>query len=252
MVEPLLRVDGVSKRFGGLLAVDNVSLSVQSGRITALIGPNGAGKTTLFAMISGFLAPSAGRIFHRGEEITGVPPYRLARRGIARTFQIVRPFAGLTVHENIAIGAHLSRRSRAAAREAAAQVAQLVGLQDLLDKPAASLTVAGRKRLELARALATEPAVLLLDEVLAGLNPSELAAMVPTIRAIIDRGITILMIEHVMQAVMSLAQHVCVLAEGRILTAGSPQDVVGDARVIEAYLGHGAAARLKAAGAAHV
>jgi branched-chain amino acid transport system ATP-binding protein len=251
MVEPLLRVDGVSKRFGGLLAVNNVSLNVQSGRITALIGPNGAGKTTLFAMISGFLAPSAGRIYHRGEEITGVPPYRLARRGIARTFQIVRPFAGLTVHENIAVGAHLSRRSRAAARDAAAQVAQLVGLQDLLDRPAASLTVAGRKRLELARALATEPAILLLDEVLAGLNPSELAAMVPTIRAITERGVTILMIEHVMQAVMSLAQHVYVLAEGRILTAGSPQAVVGDARVIEAYLGRGAAARLEAAGAAH-
>jgi branched-chain amino acid transport system ATP-binding protein len=251
MAEPLLRVDGVSKRFGGLLAVDNVSLGVQSGRITALIGPNGAGKTTLFAMISGFLAPSAGRIFHRGEEITGVPPYRLARRGIARTFQIVRPFAGLTVHENIAIGAHLSRRSRAEARDAAGQVAQLVGLDDVLDKPAASLTVAGRKRLELARALATEPAVLLLDEVLAGLNPSELAAMVPTIRAIIDRGITILLIEHVMQAVMSLAQHVYVLAEGRILTEGSPQNVVGDPRVIEAYLGRGAAARLAVAGTAH-
>jgi branched-chain amino acid transport system ATP-binding protein len=251
MVEPLLRVDSVSKRFGGLLAVDNVSLGVQSGRITALIGPNGAGKTTLFAMISGFLAPSAGRIFHRGEEITGVPPYRLARRGIARTFQIVRPFAGLTVHENIAIGAHLSRRSRADAREAAAQVAQLVGLEDLLDKPAASLTVASRKRLELARALATEPGLLLLDEVLAGLNPTELIAMVPTIRAIADRGVTIVMIEHVMQAVMSLAQHVYVLAEGRILTAGSPQAVVGDARVIEAYLGRGAAARLAAAGVAH-
>jgi branched-chain amino acid transport system ATP-binding protein len=251
MAEPLLRVDGVSKRFGGLLAVDNVSLGVQSGRITALIGPNGAGKTTLFAMISGFLAPSAGRIFHRGEEITGVPPYRLARRGIARTFQIVRPFAGLTVHENIAIGAHLSRRSRAEARDAAGQVAQLVGLDDVLDKPAASLTVAGRKRLELARALATEPALLLLDEVLAGLNPTELAAMVPTIRAIIDRGITILLIEHVMQAVMSLAQHVYVLAEGRILTEGSPQNVVGDPRVIEAYLGRGAAARLAVAGTAH-
>jgi branched-chain amino acid transport system ATP-binding protein len=251
MAEPLLRVDGVSKRFGGLLAVDNVSLSVQSGCITALIGPNGAGKTTLFAMISGFLAPSAGRIFHRGEEITGIPPYRLARRGIARTFQIVRPFAGLTVHENIAIGAHLSRRSRAEAREAAAQVAQLVGLDGLLDKPAASLTFAARKRLELARALATEPAVLLLDEVLAGLNPSELAAMVPTIRTIIDCGITILMIEHVMQAVMSLAQHVYVLAEGRILTEGSPQNVVGDPRVIEAYLGRGAAARLAVAGTAH-
>jgi branched-chain amino acid transport system ATP-binding protein len=251
MAEPLLRVDGVSKRFGGLLAVDNVSLDVQAGRITALIGPNGAGKTTLFAMISGFLTPDSGRIFHRGEDITGVPPYRLARRGVARTFQIVRPFAGLTVHENIAVGAHLSRRSRAAARDAAAQVAQLVGLGDLLDKPAASLTVAGRKRLELARALATEPGVLLLDEVLAGLNPTELAAMVPTIRAIADRGITIVMIEHVMQAVMSLAQHVYVLAEGRILTNGSPQDVVGDARVIEAYLGHGAAARLNAVGAAH-
>jgi len=251
MAEPLLRVDGVSKRFGGLLAVDNVSLSVQSGCITALIGPNGAGKTTLFAMISGFLAPSAGRIFHRGEEITGIPPYRLARRGIARTFQIVRPFAGLTVHENIAIGAHLLRRSRAEARDAAAQVAQLVGLHDVLDKPAASLTVAGRKRLELARALATEPGLLLLDEVLAGLNPTELAAMVPTIRAIIDRGISILLIEHVMQAVMSLAQHVHVLAEGRILTEGSPQNVVGDPRVIEAYLGRGAAARLAVAGTAH-
>ena len=252
MAEPLLRVDGVSKRFGGLLAVDNVSLSIQSGRITALIGPNGAGKTTLFAMISGFLTPSNGRIHHRGEDITGVPPYRLARRGIARTFQIVRPFAGLTVHENIAIGAHLSRRSRTAAREAAAQVAQLVGLAELLDKPAASLTVAGRKRLELARALATEPGLLLLDEVLAGLNPSELAAMVPTIRAIADRGITIVMIEHVMQAVMSLAQHVHVLAEGRILTDGAPRAVVGDVRVIEAYLGKGAAARLAAAGAVHV
>jgi len=252
MVEPLIRVAGVSKRFGGLLAVDNVSLSVQSGRITALIGPNGAGKTTLFAMISGFLTPSSGRIYHHSEDITGVPPYRLARRGIARTFQIVRPFAGLTVHENIAVGAHLSRRSRAAARDAAAQVAQLVGLADLLDKPAASLTVAGRKRLELARALATEPGLLLLDEVLAGLNPTELAGMVPTIRAIADRGITIVMVEHVMQAVMSLAQHVYVLAEGRILTAGSPQAVVGDARVIEAYLGRGAAARLTLAGAAHV
>jgi len=251
MAEPLLRVEGISKRFGGLLAVDNVTLGVQAGRITALIGPNGAGKTTLFAMISGFLTSSNGHIYHRGEDITGVPPYRLARRGIARTFQIVRPFAGLTVHENIAIGSHLSRRSRAAARDAAAQVAQLVGLEDLLDKPAASLTVAGRKRLELARALAIEPTLLLLDEVLAELNPSELAAMVPTIRTITDRVITIVMIEHVMQAVMSLAQYVYVLAEGRILTAGSPQDVVGDARVIEAYLGHGAAVRLKAVGVAH-
>ncbi len=252
MTEPLIRVDGVSKYFGGLAAVDNVSLSVRSGCITALIGPNGAGKTTLFAMISGFLPPSAGRIFHLGEEITGVPPYRLARRGIARTFQIVRPFARLTVHENIAIGAHLSRRARTDALEAAAEVAHFVGLSELLDKPASSLTVAGRKRLELARALATGADILLLDEVLAGLNPSEIATMVPIIRALTGRGITILMIEHVMQAVMSLAQHVYVLTEGRILTDGSPEAVVGDARVIEAYLGQGTAARLSAAGGGHV
>jgi branched-chain amino acid transport system ATP-binding protein len=252
MAEPLLRVERVSKRFGGLLAVDNASFVVEPGRITALIGPNGAGKTTLFSIISGFLSPSAGRIFHRGTDITGMPPHLLARRGIARTFQIVQPFAGLTVHENIAIGAHLSRRSRAEALDAAAEVASTIGLGGVLDRPAASLTVAGRKRLELARALATNPELLLLDEVLAGLNPREVAAMVPIIRDLADRGVTTLMTEHVMQAVMSLAEHVFVLAEGRIIAEGAPRVVVGNSRVIEAYLGHGAAARLSAAGGAHV
>ena len=252
MAEPLLRVERVFKRFGGLLAVDDVSLAVEAGRITALIGPNGAGKTTLFSIISGFLPPSEGRVFHRGADITGMPPHLLARRGIVRTFQIVQPFAGLTVHENITIGAHLSRRSRAEALAAAAEVASTVGLGDFLDRPAASLTVAGRKRLEVARALAAEPELLLLDEVLAGLNPTEVATMVPIIRALADHGTTILMIEHVMQAVMSLAEHVFVLAGGRIIAEGLPQVVVGDPRVVEAYLGHGAAARLSAAGAAHV
>ena len=252
MAEPLLRVERVFKRFGGLLAVDNVSLAVEAGRITALIGPNGAGKTTLFSIISGFLPPSEGRVFHRGADITGMPPHLLARRGIVRTFQIVQPFAGLTVHENITIGAHLSRRSRAEALAAAAEVASTVGLGDFLDRPAASLTVAGRKRLEVARALAAEPELLLLDEVLAGLNPGEVASMVPVIRTLADDGITIVMIEHVMQAVMSLAEHVFVLAGGRIIAEGLPQVVVGDPRVVEAYLGHGAAARLSAAGAAHV
>jgi branched-chain amino acid transport system ATP-binding protein len=252
MAEPLLRVERVSKRFGGLLAVDDASFVVEPGRITALIGPNGAGKTTLFSIISGFLAPSAGRIFHRGTDITGMPPHLLARRGIARTFQIVQPFAGLTVHENIAIGAHLSRRSRADALDAAAEVASTIGLGGLLDRPAANLTVAARKRLELARALATNPELLLLDEVLAGLNPGEVAAMVPIIRDLADRGVTTLMTEHVMQAVMSLAEHVFVLAEGRIIAEGAPRAVVGNPRVVEAYLGHGAAARLSAAGAAHV
>jgi branched-chain amino acid transport system ATP-binding protein len=252
MAEPLLRVERVSKRFGGLLAVDNASFVVEPGRITALIGPNGAGKTTLFSIISGFLAPSAGRIFHRGTDITGMPPHLLARRGIARTFQIVKPFAGLTVHENIAIAAHLSRRSRADALDAAAEVASTIGLGGLLDRPAANLTVAARKRLELARALATNPELLLLDEVLAGLNPGEVAAMVPIVRDLADRGVTTLMTEHVMQAVMSLAEHVFVLAEGRIIAEGAPRAVVGNPRVVEAYLGHGAAARLSAAGGANV
>jgi branched-chain amino acid transport system ATP-binding protein len=251
MAEPLLRVDAVSKRFGGLLAVDHASLIADTGRITALIGPNGAGKTTLFAIVTGFLSPSAGHIFYAGDDITGEPPHRLARRGIARTFQIVQPFAGLTVHENIAVGAHLSRPSRADALAAAADIARSVGLGDLLDRPAASLTISGRKRLELARALAIEPRLLLLDEVLAGLNPSEIRDVVPVIRAIRDRGVAIVMIEHVMQAVMSLAEQVYVLAEGRIIAEGSPQVIAGDPRVVEAYLGHGAAGRLAAVGGAH-
>ena len=170
MAEPLLRLERVCKRFDGLLAVDDASFAVEAGRITALIGPNGAGKTTLFSIISGFLTPSEGRILHRGAEITGMPAHLLARRGIVRTFQVAQPFAGLSVHENIALGAHLLRRARADALAAAAEVASAVGLGDLLGRPAASLTVAGRKRLEVARALAAEPQLLLLDEVLAGLN----------------------------------------------------------------------------------
>jgi branched-chain amino acid transport system ATP-binding protein len=247
MAEPMLRVAHVSKRFGGLLAVDRASFTAQPGRITALIGPNGAGKTTLFSIVTGFVPPSQGRIAYDGADITGEPPYRLARRGIARTFQIVQPFAGLTVRENIAVGAHLSRPARDDAFAAAGDVARAVGLGELIDRPAANLTVAGRKRLELARALAIEPRLLLLDEVLAGLNPSEVRDMVPVIQAIRDRGITIVMIEHVMQAVISLAEHVFVLSEGRIIAEGSPQAIAGDPRVVEAYLGHGAASRMAAA-----
>ena len=251
MTEPLLRVENVSRRFGGLLAVDQASLTAEAGQITALIGPNGAGKTTLFSIITGFLQPSQGRIVYDGADITGVPPHRLARRGIARTFQIVQPFVGLTVRENIAVGAHLSQPARTDALAAAGDVARAVGLDASLDRPASSLTVAGRKRLELARALAIEPRLLLLDEVLAGLNPSEIRDMVPVILAIRDRGVTIVMIEHVMQAVMSLAGHVFVLSEGRIIAEGSPQAIAGDPRVVEAYLGKGAAARMTAAGGAH-
>jgi branched-chain amino acid transport system ATP-binding protein len=246
MAEPLLIVEGVSMRFGGLLAINNASLAADTARVTALIGPNGAGKSTLFAIISGFLRPSAGRVVYDGSEIIGEQPHQLARRGIARTFQITQPFAGLTVRENIAIGAHLRRRARPDALAAAEDVARTVGLGDWLDRPAANLTVAGRKRLELARALATEPRLLLLDEVLAGLNPTEIRAMVPVISGIRDRGVTIIMVEHIMEAVMSLADHVFVLSEGCMIADGSPQAIAADARVIEAYLGHGAATRMTA------
>ncbi len=247
MAEPLLVVDGVSRRFGGLLAVNAASLSAPAARITALIGPNGAGKTTLFAVISGFLKPSAGRVRYAGEDITGEPPHSLAHRGIARTFQIVQPFAGLTVRDNILVGEHLRHRAREAALAVAEQVGREVGLGDVLDRPAHTLTVSGRKRLELARALATEPKLLLLDEVLAGLNPSEIRDIVPVVRAFCARGIAVLMIEHVMQAVMSLAEHVFVLAEGRIIATGSPAEVAVDAAVVEAYLGYGASAKVRSA-----
>ncbi len=249
MAEPLLSVDRVSRRFGGLLAVNAVSLGAPAGRITALIGPNGAGKTTLFALISGFLAPSEGSIRYDGEPITALPAHERARRGIARTFQIVQPFAGLTVRENIVVGAHLHHRARSDALAEADAIGRELGLGPMLDREANSLTVAARKRLELARALATQPKLLLLDEVLAGLNPTEIREIVPLIHGLCERGITIIMIEHVMQAVMSLSEHVFVLAEGRIIAEGTPPAVAADPAVIEAYLGHGAA---KKWGAAHV
>jgi len=249
VAEPLLSLQGLSIAFGGLKAVQDVSLDVMPGTLTALIGPNGAGKTTLFALMSGFLQPDAGRVLFAGTDVTGQPPHLNARAGMARTFQIVQPFAAQTVRENIAVGAHLHQPRRAAALHAAEAVAARVGLGPMLDQPAGELTVAGRKRLELARALATQPRLLLLDEVLAGLNPQEIAEMIPVVRGIADGGVTVLMIEHVMQAVMNLAQHVWVLAQGRLIAAGTPAEVTADAAVVEAYLGHGTAARLRAAAA---
>jgi branched-chain amino acid transport system ATP-binding protein len=244
-----LAVRGVTKRFGGLVAVNGATLDVAEGSITGLIGPNGAGKTTLFAVVAGFETPTSGIVMLEGEEITGRKPHHLARMGLARTFQIVQPFAGLSVRENIAVGAFLRESKRSAALAVAEEVAARVGLTDQLDKPAAALTVAGRKRLEVARALATRPKLLLLDEVLAGLNPSEVRDIVPVVRAIRDSGVTVLMIEHVMQAVMNLCERVHVLAQGRIICSGTPAEVVAAPQVVEAYLGHGAAARLQ--GGAH-
>ncbi|RZL87361.1 MAG: ABC transporter ATP-binding protein [Variovorax sp.] len=249
MAEALLTLAGISRSFGGLKAVQDVSLAIEEGRLCALIGPNGAGKTTLFALMSGFLKPDSGTVRFAGQDITGREPHRNALLGMTRTFQIVKPFAAQTVRENIAVGVHLHVRGRGAALLRAEEVAQQVGLAPQLDKPASDLTVAGRKRLELARALATQPRLLLLDEVLAGLNPQEIAEVMPVVRGIADRGVTVLMIEHVMQAVMHLAEHVWVLAQGRLIAEGSPDEVTSDDKVVEAYLGHGTAARLRSAGA---
>jgi branched-chain amino acid transport system ATP-binding protein len=245
-VSEILRVEGLTKRFGGLTAVEAASFAVPEGSITGLIGPNGAGKTTLFTMIAGFTKPSAGRVLYRGQDITGRPAHRLAALGIARTFQIVQPFAALTVQENVAVGAYLRHAGRAEAMAAARAVALRLGLGPMLDRPAGALTVAGRKRLEMARALATGPSLLLLDEVLAGLNPSEVRDMIPVVRALRDEGVTLLIVEHVMQAVMQLCDRVNVLAQGRIIAEGAPAEVARDPAVVEAYLGHGAAQRMAA------
>ncbi len=246
----MLEATAISRSFGGVRALDSISLSVAEGSITGLIGPNGAGKTTMFGVISGFISPDKGRVRFRGEDITQEKAHLRARRGIARTFQIVQPFAGLSVVENIAVGAYMRHADPREAGARAETVARRVGLGAMLDQPAGALTVGGRKRLELARALATEPELLLLDEVLAGLNPSEIRDILPVIQEIRAGGVTILMIEHVMQAVMALCEEITVMAQGRKIAEGTPEQVCRDAQVIEAYLGHGAAARMQEAGGA--
>ena len=235
---PLLDVAGVSKSFRGLRAVADASLQVHTGEMVALIGPNGAGKTTLFNLIAGALAPDAGRISFEGRSIAGLRADQICDAGIGRTFQIVKPFADMIVLDNVMVGGFRGTASAAVARERARAALAALHMDDLRHKPASSLTLPDRKRLEVARALATQPRLLLLDEVMAGLRPTETDVMVGAFRRLnAEQGVMILLIEHVMRAVMALAQRVYVLHHGEIIAHGTPQQVTQDPRVLQSYLG---------------
>ena len=233
----LLELDGVSKRFGGLDANRDVSFTVEEGQIVGLIGPNGAGKTTLFNCVSGFFPPTSGSIRFAGREIAGWAPERVLRAGLARTFQVVRSFAEMSVLDNVMIGAFARTNRAGEARARARELLDFTGLASRANARGADLTIADKKRLELTRALATQPRLLMLDEVMAGLNPAERTQAVELIRAIRERGTTVLLVEHVMEVLMPISDHVVVLDSGRKIAEGPPQTIVRNPDVIAAYLG---------------
>jgi len=234
---PLLEVRGLTKRFGGLTANEDVSFGLRAGEILGLLGPNGAGKTTVFNSLAGFFAPTAGEIRLEGRPIAGLPPERVAALGVARTFQIVRIFKSMTVRENVMVGSLLRHRAVPAARRKADEALAFTGLGGRAGDPAGQLTVAEQKRLEVTRALAIEPRLLLLDEVMAGLTSSEVQEAVEMVKRIRDRGIACVVVEHVMEGIMPIADRVVVLERGRVIADGPPAAVASDAAVIAAYLG---------------
>jgi branched-chain amino acid transport system ATP-binding protein len=233
----LLRIDRVTKRFGGLVAVHNVDMNVAEGEIIGLIGPNGAGKTTVFNLVSGFLRPDEGDITFDQVSVVGMAPHAICHLGMSRTFQIMKPFPEMSVLDNVMMGAFRTMRKSKAAREKALDVLDRLDFSDWAHRRAGDLPVAGRKRLEIAKVLATEPKLVMLDEVMAGLTPSEHNSMIDTVRLIRDGGITIVIIEHVMPIIMNLSDRVYVLHHGRMIANGTPGQIANDPAVVEAYLG---------------
>jgi branched-chain amino acid transport system ATP-binding protein len=234
---PILELSGVTKRFGGLTAVSDVSVTVPAGELLGIIGPNGAGKTTLFNVISGYYRPEAGRIVFAGRDVTGLAPHEICRLGLTRTFQLVKPFGNLSVIDNVMIGALTRLPTVSSARLEAERVVEACGLASHAGSHARALPIGLRKRLEVARALATRPRLILLDEVMAGLNPTELGAMIELIRRLHGDGLTVIVIEHIMAAMMRLARRIVVLHHGETIAAGAPAEITQDRRVVDAYLG---------------
>jgi branched-chain amino acid transport system ATP-binding protein len=233
----ILEVNNLTKDFGGLRAVDNLDLRIMQGQILGLIGPNGAGKSTVFNCIAGVYHPSGGEIFFNGRKANSIKPWNLCKRGLARTFQIVKPFSSKTVLYNVMVGSFVMTDKRSVAEGKAIEVLKALNLYDKKDMKAGNLTIADRKRLEIARALATEPKLLLLDEVMAGLRPTEVDDMVRIIRRLRDNGVTIFVIEHIMRAIMALSDWVVVIQFGQKISEGTPIEVASDEKVIKAYLG---------------